>query len=784
MDKKYDKKCKKPEDKLAGILIYHRRKYIMPGFLILYLALVVVSTVLTLGIAARAGEEPAEIAKEIFQIPNMIYLLPGMAVLGIPALFIHILLGVGERRFRRVCRTLPEAAKQKLFEAKFRERHPGGMKIYEAEGYILFYDGYLFGMPQIVRTEDIVWGYLGRSDVSFPDMEKNIVSPGVQFFSLCFYTKDGRRHRIFANVSYKDIVSWFTARCPWAILGYGREQKRQAEEIFRTEAERAAFLSGEVRDSYPARRRRTAAMAVGGTLMAVVLLTAGFGGWQYINSEEYLYRKNMRQAESWYESGEFSRAYQAYYAAREIRKDDKEALKGMLLSSVETAKRDGYTDSIIRDYENLFYHQELFAEEMDISGWYFECAEYYLMKDDPVGAAGLLERGIETFEDPETIVWEGDAEGAEAVAGQEAGEKKAGRREEILQSMWNKREDILAHCRVAGVTEYVRGERSEYEEYDEQGREVLHIRYSDRNCIGEYKDYDEAGNLIFVERWEQKEGEEERQKTGEEYLEYDEQGNLYYNVKYDTVRGRETYEMSRGYDDEGHQTYYLESYDGEIFTERQCCLRSDHMQIDREYTADHPEGEEPVYYIAQEWDEEGKLLRESYYSLFYSPEEIQAGEAAPLVQYDYAYDENGNTVSTSYLSGRDGRRYQVYEREYDDRNNLIKEIYYEYDEGEYSFCETTVWKYDGEGVLLEKEVSTDGVWKGYAEYYAYDEAGNLIRRDYLDGDGGGFSVIKEYDILGNPVKEYRIEGGAETLPDDAESEKEWEYWYCYLKKEA
>ena len=246
MDKKYDKKCKKPEDKLAGILIYHRRKYIMPGFLILYLALVVVSTVLTLGIAARAGEEPAEIAKEIFQIPNMIYLLPGMAVLGIPALFIHILLGVGERRFRRVCRTLPEAAKQKLFEAKFRERHPGGMKIYEAEGYILFYDGYLFGMPQIVRTEDIVWGYLGRSDVSFPDMEKNIVSPGVQFFSLCFYTKDGRRHRIFANVSYKDIVSWFTARCPWAILGYGREQKRQAEEIFRTE--RAAFLSGEVRD--------------------------------------------------------------------------------------------------------------------------------------------------------------------------------------------------------------------------------------------------------------------------------------------------------------------------------------------------------------------------------------------------------------------------------------------------------------------------------------------------------------------------------------------------------
>ncbi len=772
MDKKGNKRYKKPEDKLEDILIYHKRKYIMPICLILYLALVLVSIVLTLGVAAYAGEEPLEVAKEIFRLSNMIYLLPGMAVLGIPALLIHILLGVGERRFLRVYRTLPETAKQKLFEAKFREQYPGGMRIYEAEGCFLFYDRCLLGMPQIVRTEDIVWGYLGRSDIQFSDMEKNIVYSGVRFFSLCFYTKDGRPHRIFANVSYKDIVSWFTARCPRAILGYGREQKRRAEEIFRAEAERTAFLFGEERDSYPARRRRTVVMVAGGSLMAVVLLTAGFVGWQYRNSEEYLYRKNMRQAESWYESGEFSRAYQAYYAAREIRKDDKEALKGMLLSSVETAKKDGYLDSIIRDYENLFYYQELFAEETDISGWYFECAEYYLMKDDPLGAAGLLERGIETF-------GKADAKGETAEA-----ENGRTRSEEIVGRMERKREDILAHCRMAGVTEYLYGKRSNYKEYDEQGREVLRLRYPDRKCIWEYKNYDESGNLTFVEKWEQKEGEKEKQKTEEEYLEYDEQGNLCYIVRYDTMRGRETYEMNCGYDEEGHQTYYLESYDGEIFMERQCCLRSDHMQIDREYTADCPEGEEPIYYIAQEWDEEGKLLRESCYSLFYSPEEIQAGEAEPLVQYDYAYDKNGNTISISYISGSDGRRYQVYEREYDDRNNLIKEIYYEYGEEKNSFCETTVWKYNEEGVLLEKEVSTDGAWKGYAEHYAYDEAGNLIRRDYLDGDGSGFSIIKEYDILGNQVKEYRIEGGAETLPDDAEPEKEWEYQYRYLEKEA
>ena len=65
MDKKGNKRYKKPEDKLEDILIYHKRKYIMPICLILYLALVLVSIVLTLGVAAYAGEEPPGVAKEI-----------------------------------------------------------------------------------------------------------------------------------------------------------------------------------------------------------------------------------------------------------------------------------------------------------------------------------------------------------------------------------------------------------------------------------------------------------------------------------------------------------------------------------------------------------------------------------------------------------------------------------------------------------------------------------------------------------------------------------------------
>lgn len=242
------KNYRQQNSELPDLLIYRKKKYIIPGALLLLLAILLLSFVITLNIVGSVGEDMAEVALEMLEPRNLLYLiaynlgylLPGLAILGIPVMLLYAVLHIGERRFLRIYRNMPESAKQKLCKMKSRNLFLRGLGFYEAEGYILFGDRCVFGTPQIARIDDIVWGYLGRSDIQYSNVEMNVTSPGLQFFSLCFYTKDGRRHRIFASMSYKEVVSWFTTRCPRAILGYGKEQKRQAKEIFRREAEQRA----------------------------------------------------------------------------------------------------------------------------------------------------------------------------------------------------------------------------------------------------------------------------------------------------------------------------------------------------------------------------------------------------------------------------------------------------------------------------------------------------------------------------------------------------------------
>ncbi len=789
------------KNELPEILIYHKKKYIILGAMLLFLAVLAVSLGLTLGIAASAGEDPAEVAQDMFQVQNAVYLLPGLAVLGVPALLVYTAVHIGERRFLRVYEKMPQEAKRELYERRAQEKHPGGLMIYEAQGYILFSDRCFFGTPQIVELKDIVWGYIGHSDFQYSNMEKNVISPGLHFFSLYFHTKDGRRHRIYVHVSCDEAVRWFTGHCPKAILGYGKEQKRQAEELFRREAQQAAFLTGEEKDSYLRRKKRAVCAAAGGGLFVVLFLLMSVYIRQYCSSDAYLYRKNMKEAERYYEQGEWSRAYQAYSTAREHSVEDEEALKGMLLSRLGMAKTDGYLDSVIQNYENLFFYQDLFTDERDISGWYFECVEYYLRYDDPMGAVELLEKGMESFSREETVVGNGEDSGGSdqkehSFSGKDQKEDSAsqgaedtqGIRRDILQRMQNKKEDILARCRIESVIEYLDGERKRYTEYDEKGQEILNVLYFYGKSRWVYNSYDKNGNVILVETWEQKAGEEEKQQIREEQREYDDRGNLLYKAEYDPVLGKNVYEVNCGYDEEGHQIYYTEAYDGEVFTERECCLITDNMQIDKEYRADYLPGKDPVYYIAQKWDEEGNLLEETHYTLFWSPEKILAGEARAMIRFDYTYDANGNAVAFSYVSGNKGESYPVYEREYDDRNNLIKEIYYDRnDEEENCFQVMTLWDYNEENLPVKEEKSTrngNDTWSNYTTEYTYDEAGNPIREDYLNGDGEGFSVIREYDVLGNQVREYKTEDMMQEAGEEIKLDKEWEYQYHYGNENA
>lgn len=786
---------------LSKLLIYGKKKYILPGALLLFLGILLLSVVMTLGIVGSVGEDVAEAASDMFQLQNVICLLPGFAILSVPTLLVYAVIHIGERRFLHVYQTVPETVKEKLCKLRARNLFLRGLGFYEADGYILFNDRCVFGTPQIVRTEDIVWGYLGRSDVRFSDVERNFISPTLQFFSLCFYTKDGRRHRIFASMSYKEVVSWFTTCCPRAILGYGKEQKRQAEEIFRREAERTGFLFGEEKDSYLVRKRRAVTAAAVSGLLAVIFLAAGFYGWRYINSDDYQYRKNIRQADSWYAEGEYSRAYNAYSAAGYYRPEDEEVQKGRLLSCLGMSKNDGYLDSIIRNYENLFYWQNLFTDETDISDWYFDCAGYYLQYDDPMGAVDLLERGMETFSREETVVESGENSGdngkkgnslfgrdEEEISSEKNAEELQKNRENILRKMQNKKEDILAHCEVEAVTLYLYGKRDKYTEYDEAGREVLTVDYYSHVNKSRwiYKTYDDAGNLILEETWYQEEDRREKEKRSELRLSYDEEGRLIHEEEYNPEQGEITHKISYEYDAAGNQIYFQSIYDGMVFYESECCVVSDLVRIDREYNMDLPDGDEPYSYVEQRWDEAGNELETAYYPAKYTPQEIEEGKAKAWGRYCYTYDGAGNCTGLFYQYEEADISEPLYEREYDDRNNLIREIYYYRSEvPEDCYQETTIWCYDNRNLLIKKERTTGGDLDdrgGFEEIYTYNEEEKLVRVDYLNDGKFMRSVVKEYDILGNQIKEYKIDAEDGTASEDAVPDKEWEYRYRYRKE--
>lgn len=550
--------------------------------------------------------------------------------------------------------------------------------------------------------------------------------------------------------------------------------------------------------------------AVGGSFLTVIVLAAGFGGWHYTNSAEYLYRKNMKQADKWYAEGEFSRAYQAYSAAGDYRPGDEEVQKGRLLSSLGMAKTDGYLDSIIRDYENLFSCQELFTDEADISGWYFECAEYYLLYEDPMGAVDLLERGIETFEDPETVV------GGE-FTGEAEGLMSGGQRENILGRMQSKKEDILAHCEVKAVTEYLYGERIGYTEFDEAGRELLNVHYysPSKRSMWIYKTYDNAGNLVCEETWCQEEGETEKEKQSEERFVYDGNGNKLHEERYDLERGKITHEVNCEYDGEGNRTYFQEIYNGEVFGEQECCVLADLVRIDREYETDSRDEEDRYSYTEKRFDEEGRLREEAYYPANYTPQEIEDGKAKAWSRYYYTYDGSGNCTVLSCQYEEGGEPVTIYKREYDDRNNPVKENYY-YRNGlsGTDYRETTVWYYDDRNLLIKKAwnegdirieegeeyeetypcVAGDHLFFEelytceamdhlfFEEIYTYDESENLIRVDYLSGGQPDYSVIKEYDAFGSQTKEYRVEGEDGVISEDVQPDKTWEYRYRYEKQ--
>lgn len=135
MDKKENgKRDRKQNTALPDILIYHKKKYIVGYSLLLFLGILVLAGGITLYISVSVGgENPAEVLKEMLVPRNIVYLLPGFAILEIPVLLICGVLRIGERRFLRAYRGMPEEAKQKLFQLRARSPFLRGLGFYEAE---------------------------------------------------------------------------------------------------------------------------------------------------------------------------------------------------------------------------------------------------------------------------------------------------------------------------------------------------------------------------------------------------------------------------------------------------------------------------------------------------------------------------------------------------------------------------------------------------------------------------------------------------------------------------
>lgn len=464
-------------------------------------------------------------------------------------------------------------------------------------------------------------------------------------------------------------------------------------------------------------------------LSALFMAEAAGVAEQYRNSDPYLYMRSMEEAEDRYSRGKWYEAYRAYRKALEYREGDEKALKGTLLSTVEAAKEKGDPERIIKAYEKLFSCQDLFSEDTELADMYHECVDYCLMGDEPVKAVEFLEDGMEVFTGGETV-----------------------------RKMRERKADILAHTQVKSETLYMDVnrypsvlEKMHYIEYDEEGKEILYIHcfpYG-RKDWWEHNSYDEDGNLIYVEHWSVKE--EEEQKTHEEYRTYDEEGRLLHQVNYYLPNGTVYQEMNYEYDEKGNEIYEKSSnyyLDGELESEDESIMLSDDLQKIREVEYDGREYKEYNYYILETEDEDGNQVMGYYDGDTYTAEDIQNRHAVPRYTYSYTYDEKGNLTAVYYWDEEYQDGFLEYERIFDDRGNVIREE----SRNPWWRKRTTAWHYNDRNLLVKKEVydtyDDDGkIEYDDTEFYIYDETDTLRKMN-------GERVVREYDRLGNPTKEY------------------------------
>lgn len=280
-------------------------------------------------------------------------------------------------------------------------------------------------------------------------------------------------------------------------------------------------------------------------------------------------------------------------------------------------------------------------------------------------------------------------------------------------------------------------EQTETEEPEEESEEIVEGEETEPEIITVYLPVKEAGSK------------EDGSSTGYNEREYDDYGN----------RIKCTYYNSDGSLDSAEEAEY--EYDNVGRVLKKTTYRS------------NEDGEKYVYGETECEYNKGKLLKSSTTTYEHDEEDIELAGYTHYV-YEREYDDKGNivkTVFTLYLT--DGSEEKVEDTyEYDAEGREIKCIMI----GSAGWKSIAEYEYDENGSkILDRETTTykSGIEENYETKwiyeYEYNEAGNIVKKAYFIEGNTSKKFEEEYDANGNMIKHSLI------LDDDYIDITEYEY---------
>lgn len=176
------------------------------------------------------------------------------------------------------------------------------------------------------------------------------------------------------------------------------------------------------------------------------------------------------------------------------------------------------------------------------------------------------------------------------------------------------------------------------------------------------------------------------------------------------------------------------------------------------------------YIYERVYDEENNLIKESVYY-----------DGNLLYEYVFQYDAQGNLICKEQIA--DGVIEHKLEWAYDEYNNMTRYSIYNYSNGECTTVYTTEYVYDDNGNLVKKfayaddgntaDAAASGAIDSFNDWeqYEYDANGNQIKVEYCSNNGYVESwKIMEYDQYGNMIETTRYESDGTIM---------WKYGYEY-----